>query len=123
MAQNEFWQGNKAIAMGAIAAGCRYFGGYPITPSTEIMEVMSEELPKLGGKFVQMEDEIGGIASALGASIAGKKSDDGEFRPWNLAQAGASWIRLHRGNPARSRRRTARRPLDRTSDEGFRRPT
>ena len=74
MAQNEFWQGNKAIAMGAIAAGCRYFGGYPITPSTEIMEVMSEELPKLGGKFVQMEDEIGGIASALGASIAGKKA-------------------------------------------------
>ena len=74
MAQNEFWQGNKAIAMGAIAAGCRFFGGYPITPSTEVMETMSEELPKLGGKFVQMEDEIGGIASALGASIAGKKA-------------------------------------------------
>ena len=65
MAQNEFWQGNKAIAMGAIAAGCRFFGGYPITPSTEVMEVMSEELPKLGGKFVQMEDEIGGIAATL----------------------------------------------------------
>ncbi len=74
MAQNEFWQGNKAIAMGAIAAGCRFFGGYPITPSTEVMEVMSEELPKLGGKFVQMEDEIGGIAATLGASIAGKKA-------------------------------------------------
>ena len=74
MAQNEFWQGNKAIAMGAIAAGCRFFGGYPITPSTEIMETMSEELPKLGGKFMQMEDEIGGIASAIGASIAGKKA-------------------------------------------------
>jgi 2-oxoglutarate ferredoxin oxidoreductase, alpha subunit (EC 1.2.7.3) len=50
MAQVEFWQGNKAIAMGAVAAGCRFFGGYPITPSTEIMEVMSEELPRLGGK-------------------------------------------------------------------------
>ena len=74
MAQNEFWQGNKAIAMGAIAAGCRFFGGYPITPSTEVMEVMSEELPKLGGKFVQMEDEIGGIAATLGASIAGLKA-------------------------------------------------
>ena len=74
MAQTEFWQGNKAIAMGAIAAGCRFYGGYPITPSTEIMETMSEELPKLGGKFIQMEDEIGGIASALGASIAGKKA-------------------------------------------------
>ena len=74
MARNEFWQGNKAIAMGAIAAGCRFFGGYPITPSTEVMEVMSEELPKLGGKFVQMEDEIGGIAATLGASIAGLKA-------------------------------------------------
>ena len=74
MAQNEFGQGNKAIAMGAIAAGCRFFGGYPITPSTEVMEVMSEELPKLGGKFVQMEDEIGGIAATLGASIAGLKA-------------------------------------------------
>lgn len=74
MARNEFWQGNKALAMGAIAAGCRFFGGYPITPSTEIMETMAEELPKLGGKFMQMEDEIAGIAAALGASIAGKKS-------------------------------------------------
>ena len=74
MAQNEVWQGNKAIAMGAIAAGCRFFGGYPITPSTEIMETMAEELPKLSGKFIQMEDEIGGIASAIGASIAGKKA-------------------------------------------------
>lgn len=74
MAQSEFWQGNKAIAMGAIAAGCRFFSGYPITPSTEVMETMAEELPKLGGKFMQMEDEIGGIAAAIGASIAGKKS-------------------------------------------------
>ena len=81
MAQVEFWQGNKAIAMGAIAAGCRFYGGYPITPSTEIMETMSEELPKLGGKFVQMEDEIGGIASAIGASIAGKKAMTGSSGP------------------------------------------
>ncbi|MEG1501778.1 MAG: 2-oxoacid:acceptor oxidoreductase subunit alpha [Synergistaceae bacterium] len=70
----EFWQGNKAITMGAIAAGCRFFSGYPITPSTEIMEIMSEELPKLKGKFMQMEDEIAGIAAAIGASIAGKKA-------------------------------------------------
>lgn len=69
-----FWQGNKAIAMGAVAAGCRFFGGYPITPSTEIMETMAEELPKLGGKFMQMEDEIGGIAAAIGASIGGLKA-------------------------------------------------
>lgn len=69
-----FWQGNMAIAMGAIAAGCRFFGGYPITPSTEIAEAMAEELPRLGGKFIQMEDEIAGIAAAIGASIAGVKS-------------------------------------------------
>jgi 2-oxoglutarate ferredoxin oxidoreductase subunit alpha len=69
-----FWQGNMGIAMGAIAAGCRFFGGYPITPSTEIAEAMAEELPRLGGKFIQMEDEIAGIAAAIGASIAGVKS-------------------------------------------------
>ncbi|QTX33513.1 2-oxoacid:acceptor oxidoreductase subunit alpha [Aminithiophilus ramosus] len=69
-----FWQGNAAIAMGALAAGCRFFGGYPITPSSEIAEVMAEELPKIGGKFIQMEDEIGGIASAIGASISGVKA-------------------------------------------------
>jgi 2-oxoglutarate ferredoxin oxidoreductase subunit alpha len=69
-----FWQGNKAIAMGAIAAGCRFFSGYPITPSTEIMETMAEELPRLDGKFIQMEDEIGGIAAAIGASIGGLKA-------------------------------------------------
>lgn len=81
MAKAEFWQGNKAIAMGGIAAGCTFFGGYPITPSTEIMEVMSEELPKLGGKFIQMEDEIGGIAATIGAAIAGKKAMTGSSGP------------------------------------------
>ncbi len=70
MAQVEFWQGNKAIAMGAIAAGCRFFGGYPITLQQRSWNYV-EELPILGGKFVQMDDEIGGIASAIGASIAG----------------------------------------------------
>ena len=69
-----FWQGNTALAHGALAAGCNFFGGYPITPSTEIAEVMAEELPKTGGKFIQMEDEIGGIASVIGASIAGAKA-------------------------------------------------
>ncbi|MDN5367907.1 MAG: 2-oxoglutarate/2-oxoacid ferredoxin oxidoreductase subunit alpha [Thermovirga sp.] len=74
MRKAEFWQGNVAVAHGAIAAGCRFFGGYPITPSSEIAEVMAEELPKVGGKFIQMEDEIGGIAAAIGGSIAGFKS-------------------------------------------------
>jgi 2-oxoglutarate ferredoxin oxidoreductase subunit alpha len=81
MPRAEFWQGNKAIAMGGLDAGCRFFGGYPITPSTEIAEVMSEELPKIGGKFIQMEDEIGGIAAVIGASIAGRKVMTGTSGP------------------------------------------
>ena len=74
MADVAFLQGNTAMAHGALAAGCNFFGGYPITPSTEIAEVMAEELPKRGGHFIQMEDEIGGIAAAIGASIAGAKA-------------------------------------------------
>ncbi|HKJ05476.1 MAG TPA: 2-oxoacid:acceptor oxidoreductase subunit alpha [Geopsychrobacteraceae bacterium] len=67
-------QGNTACAMGAVYAGCTFFGGYPITPSTEVAEVLSEELPKTGGKFIQMEDEIGAMASVIGASLTGQKS-------------------------------------------------
>ena len=67
-------QGNTACAYGALYAGCNFFGGYPITPSTEVAEVMSEELPKVGGKFIQMEDEIAAMASVIGASLAGQKA-------------------------------------------------
>jgi 2-oxoglutarate ferredoxin oxidoreductase subunit alpha len=67
-------QGNHASAMGALAAGCRFFAGYPITPSSEIAEYLSRELPKLGGKFIQMEDEIASIAAVIGASVGGLKS-------------------------------------------------
>lgn len=66
-------QGNEACAQGALYAGCTFFGGYPITPSTEIAEVLSIELPKIGGKFIQMEDEIGAMASVIGASLTGAK--------------------------------------------------
>jgi 2-oxoglutarate ferredoxin oxidoreductase subunit alpha len=66
-------QGNRACAEGAIAAGVRFFAGYPITPSTEIAEIMSEELPKLSGKFIQMEDEIASMSCIIGASLTGKK--------------------------------------------------
>lgn len=68
-----FLQGNEAAALGAIYAGCNFFAGYPITPSTEVAEVLSIELPKLGGKFIQMEDEIGAMAACLGASLSGSK--------------------------------------------------
>jgi len=54
-------QGNEAVAEGALAAGVRFFAGYPITPSTEIAEIMAERLPRLDGKFIQMEDEIASL--------------------------------------------------------------
>ena len=67
-------QGNQASAYGALAAGCRFFAGYPITPSTEIAETMAVELPRYGGRFIQMEDEIASISAIIGASVAGAKS-------------------------------------------------
>jgi 2-oxoglutarate ferredoxin oxidoreductase subunit alpha len=67
-------QGDEACAEGAIAAGCRFFGGYPITPATEIAEVLSRRLPQVGGIFLQMEDEIGSIAAVIGASVGGAKA-------------------------------------------------
>ena len=70
----EFWQGNTACAEGALAAGCRFFGGYPITPSTEIAEHMAAKLPKKGGVFIQMEDEIASMASIIGASWTGARA-------------------------------------------------
>lgn len=66
--------GDEACAEGALAAGCRFFGGYPITPATEIAEHMSKRLPEVGGTFIQMEDEIAAIASVLGGAWAGQKS-------------------------------------------------
>lgn len=67
-------QGNEAVVEGALAAGMRFYAGYPITPSTEIAEISAERLPYLGGSFIQMEDEIGGIAAAIGGSLTGAKS-------------------------------------------------
>ena len=67
-------QGNEAIVEGALAAGCRFFAGYPITPATEISEVMSARLPAVDGTFIQMEDEIASLGAVIGASLAGVKS-------------------------------------------------
>ena len=67
-------QGNHACALGAVAAGCRFYAGYPITPSSEVAEKLAKELPKVGGVFLQMEDEIASIAATLGASMGGVKA-------------------------------------------------
>lgn len=69
-----FIQGDEAAAMGAIFAGCNFFGGYPITPASEIAEVMSRELPKVGGYYVQFEDELASISAVIGAAWAGARS-------------------------------------------------
>lgn len=67
-------QGNEAVVEGALRAGCRFFAGYPITPATEISEVLSVKLPQAGGTFVQMEDEIASLGAVIGASLGGLKS-------------------------------------------------
>jgi len=72
--QKVLLQGNEAIVAGALAAGCRFFAGYPITPASEISEILSVKLPELGGTFIQMEDEIASMGSIVGASLAGTKS-------------------------------------------------
>lgn len=76
-----FLQGNEAASYGALYAGCNFFAGYPITPSTEVAEVMSVELPKIGGKFIQMEDEIAASAAMMGAALAGFKTLDSTSGP------------------------------------------
>ena len=72
--QIRMMQGNQACAEGALAAGCRFFAGYPITPSSEIAEHLSMALPAIGGKFIQMEDEIAAMGAIIGASLTGFKS-------------------------------------------------
>jgi len=74
VAEARLLQGNEAAALGALAAGCRFYAGYPITPSSEIAEFMAAQLPAVGGVFVQMEDEIASLAACLGAELAGVRA-------------------------------------------------
>ncbi len=74
MSEPELVQGNEACARGALYAGCRFFAGYPITPSSEIMEYLAREMPKVGGICLQMEDEIASISAVIGASWGGAKA-------------------------------------------------
>jgi 2-oxoglutarate/2-oxoacid ferredoxin oxidoreductase subunit alpha len=71
---SRYLSGNEAAAEGALAAGCGFYAGYPITPSSEIMEALAKDLPRSGGHFIQMEDEIASISAVIGASWAGAKS-------------------------------------------------
>jgi 2-oxoglutarate ferredoxin oxidoreductase subunit alpha len=79
--QRKLLQGNIACVQGAIYSGMRFFAGYPITPSTEIAEGSARELPKIGGRFIQMEDEIASIAAVIGASVSSLKAMTGTSGP------------------------------------------
>ncbi|HHL40529.1 MAG TPA: 2-oxoacid:acceptor oxidoreductase subunit alpha [Deltaproteobacteria bacterium] len=109
--RKKLYQGNEACAEGALYAGCNFFAGYPITPSTEVAEVMSVRLPKAGGKFIQMEDEIASIGAVIGASLAGSKSLTATSGPgFSLKQEGLGYaciaevpcviINVMRGGPS-----------------------
>jgi len=88
----EFLLGNEACVKGAILAGCRFYAGYPITPSTEIAEAMARELPKVGGTFIQMEDEIASISACIGASWAGVRAMSATSGPgFSLMQEGIGY--------------------------------
>lgn len=104
-------QGNEACVEGALKAGMRFYAGYPITPSTEIAEISSEKLPKIGGKFIQMEDEIAGISATIGAALTGVKSMTATSGPgFSLKQEGIGYaviteipcviVNVQRGGPS-----------------------
>jgi 2-oxoglutarate ferredoxin oxidoreductase subunit alpha len=92
LSKTHFWQGNEACAEGAIAAGCRFFAGYPITPSSEIAEHLSKKLPQIDGIAIQMEDELASIGAIIGASWAGAKSMTATSGPgFSLMQEGIGY--------------------------------
>ena len=90
-----YFSGNEAVAEGAIAAGCRYYAGYPITPSSEIMERISVRFKEVHGVFMQMEDEIASICSVIGAVWAGAKAMTATSGPgFSLMQEGIGYAAL-----------------------------
>lgn len=95
MSEQRILTGNEACTLGALEAGMDFFAGYPITPATEISELASELLPKRGGKYIQMEDELGSIAAVIGASFAGAKAMTATSGPgFSLMQENLSYAML-----------------------------
>lgn len=88
-------QGNEAVCEGGVAAGVRYYAGYPITPCTEVAEYMSKRQPQVGGVYLQMEDEIASIHSVMGASLTGTKAMTATSGPGiSLMQDGIGWTQV-----------------------------
>ena len=91
-ANTYFWQGNEACAEAALATGCRFFAGYPITPASEIAEYLSKKLPQVGGIAIQMEDELASIGAVVGASWTGNKAMTATSGPgFDLMQETIGW--------------------------------
>ncbi|MEO7921965.1 MAG: 2-oxoacid:acceptor oxidoreductase subunit alpha, partial [Thermoanaerobaculia bacterium] len=103
--------GNEATAMGALHAGCRFFAGYPITPSTEILQLLAEWMPEVGGTVIQTEDELAAIGAVIGASFAGVKAMTATSGPGlslmtemlglsSIAEVPAVIVNVQRGGPS-----------------------
>jgi 2-oxoglutarate ferredoxin oxidoreductase subunit alpha len=91
-ANTHFWQGNEACAEASLAAGCRFFAGYPITPASELAEHLSKRLPQMGGIAIQMEDELASIGAVVGASWTGTKAMTATSGPgFDLMQETIGW--------------------------------
>ena len=90
-----FMQGNEAVVEAGIAAGVRFFAGYPITPASEIAERMSIRMPQVGGSYLQMEDELASMAAIVGASMGGVKSMTATSGPGFSPHAGEYRFRLN----------------------------
>ncbi len=87
-----FWSGNEACVEGAIMADCKFFAGYPISPSNEIPELLSKRLPEVNGVFLQMEDDLASIGAVVGASWAGRKAMTATSGPgFTLMQETLGW--------------------------------
>ena len=111
-----FMNGDTACAEGAIAAGCRFFAGYPITPATEIAERMAERLPEVGGVYIQMEDEIASMNAILGAAWGGRKTMTATSGPGFSPDDGEPGARHRHRDALRRRQRPARRAVHRPAD-------
>ena len=86
-------KGNEALAEAALAAGCRFYSGYPITPQTEILEYLSWRMEEVGGTFIQAESELSGINMVLGAAAAGERALTSSSGPgFSLKQEGISYL-------------------------------
>ena len=109
--------GNDLCAAAAIFAGCQFFGGYPITPSSEVMQFLNREIWKYGGTMLQCEDEIAGVGACVGASFAGKKALTATSGPGMSLKTEMIGLATISRAAARRRQRAARRPVHRHPDQ------